>query len=67
MVNKFRESTTFKLVLITWVIITIAFIKSYIDPLIPVISITEYATATGIDLAIWLGREWRAAHYPKDS
>lgn len=61
MVNKWRESSTFKLVVISWVIVTWAFIDSrYGDSHI---AILDYAQATSLLFGIWLGREWRAAHY----
>jgi len=65
MIDKLRESSTFKLVVISWVIATVAFAYSqYIgkDP----IPILDYAKSVGLILTVWLGREWRAAHYPKD-
>ena len=59
MVNKFRESSTFKLVFVSYCVVNYKFLTT------SGISLTEYATATAAILAIWLGREWKTAHYDK--
>lgn len=61
MIDKFRESSTFKIVLILLLAEIIAFIYSYSTA--SPISIVDFAQATGITVALWLGREWRAAAY----
>lgn len=58
MVNKFRESSTFKLVLFSYVVMNYQWLSGAVDA-----SLTDYATATAAILMIWLGREWKETHY----
>lgn len=58
MLNKWRESTTFKLVLLHLGFIDFMWLSGKTEA-----SLTEFSTAIATVLAIWLGREWRAAHY----
>ena len=64
--DAWRESTTFKLVFTSWLLVTTRFMVGGISLdwiAIPVMSATEYSTAVAAILIIWLGREWRSAHY----
>jgi hypothetical protein len=63
-----NDSTTYKPVFISWLGCTAVFASSHIslefiagDP----VSLTEYATATGLIWAIWLGRETKEAFREK--
>lgn len=58
MINKFRESSTFKLVLISLAVINYQWLFGGVEA-----TLTEYAAATGTILAVWLGREWKETHY----
>ena len=63
MKTKFRESSTFVLVVSLLVIEHILLIKGIFET--P--SIVDYGIANASLMAIWLGREWRASHYsPKE-
>ncbi|MCK5336005.1 MAG: hypothetical protein KAQ67_07575 [Gammaproteobacteria bacterium] len=64
MTNKWRESTTFKFVLIAWALVSIVFIYSQFGD--APINIREYAETVGLILTPWLAREWRANHYDKN-
>lgn len=57
LIAKTRESTTLQLLLIPFGLVCWKYFNSEIQ------SATEFATAVGTLLAIWLGREWRSAHY----
>ena len=63
-----RESTTLKLVLSAWVPVLLRYIFSGLDfgygP-IPVLETSVFAGSFAAITAVWLGREWRAAHYAK--
>jgi hypothetical protein len=58
MPSKFRESSTYKLVLVSLAVVNWQWLSGAVTA-----SLTDYATATAAILAIWLGREWRQAHY----
>ena len=58
MINKFRESSTFKIVIVSLLILNYQWLWGGIEA-----TLTEYATATGLILAVWLGREWKEKHY----
>jgi len=60
MITKLRESSTLVLVVTSLVIMNYKYFTMTVTP-----TLTEYATATTTILAIWVGREWRAAHYTK--
>ncbi len=60
MKNKFMESSTFKLVLASLLVMNYMWVFGGVKA-----TLTEYGTATALILGIWLGREWRSAHYPK--
>jgi len=61
MIEAARESTTLKIVIILLIAEIGGFLWSYKtgNP----ISITDFAQATGVTVALWLGREWRKAAY----
>ena len=59
--GKFAESSTFKLVLASLLILNYQWLFGGVEA-----SLTEYGAATAAILSIWLGREWRSSHYPKD-
>ena len=59
--GKFAESSTFKLVIASLLVLNYQWVFGGVKA-----TLTEYGTATAAILAIWLGREWRASHYPKD-
>jgi len=66
----FRESTTLKLILPAWAILIIKFGLSGVDFKFGELAITfvpmgavAFGTALAAILSIWLGREWRKAHY----
>jgi len=61
-IKKIRESSTFVLVSISWMILSYQWLFGDIEA-----SLTEYATACATVFAIWLGREWRSDHYKKKS
>ena len=68
MTNAWRESTTFKLVLMSWLSVFVKYVLAEINlpynlGTVPAMSAGEFAAATAAILAVWLGREWRAAHY----
>ena len=56
--GKFAESSTFKLVLGSLLILNYQWLFGGVDA-----TLTEYGAATASILAIWLGREWRSSHY----
>ena len=56
--NKFKESSTFKLVLASWSVVNYMWISGRVEA-----TLTEYGTATALILGIWLGREWKETHY----
>ena len=58
MISKFKESTTFTLVVISLAILNYQWLSGNVEA-----TLTEYGTATAAILAIWLGREWRKVHY----
>ena len=59
LLSKTRESTTMQLLLIPLALINYKYISS------DSVSVTEYVQAYAVLLAIWLGREWKSAAYPK--
>ena len=59
-IAKFRESSTFVLVVASLAVLNYKWLTST-EPA----SLLEYAQASGVLMAIWLGREWRTAHYGK--
>ena len=64
--SAFRESTTFKLVIVAFIPVFLRYLFGGIDtPVgsIPVTSATEFATAFAAITAVWLAREWRVTHY----
>ena len=58
MIGKFRESSTFKLVLFSYAALNYQWLSGAVEA-----SLTDYATATAAILMIWLGREWKETHY----
>lgn len=69
MTNKFRESSTFKIVLLTWMGLNVAMVRGlYVAEGATEIGdlMVSYAASCGVALAIWLGREWRVTHYKKE-
>ena len=58
MVGKFRESSTFKLVVLSYLVINYQWLFGGVTA-----TLTEYATAVAAILAVWLGREWKETHY----
>jgi hypothetical protein len=66
----FRESTTLKLVVPAWAILLLKFMFAGVDFKYGEFAIefapmgaVAFGTALAAILAIWLGREWRKAHY----
>lgn len=59
MKSALRESTTFKMILIPYFAVTYKFFT------VETITVMEYAGAVAAILLIWLGREWKEAHYDK--
>ena len=57
-IAKTRESTTMQLLLVPLAAITWKYIMGD-----STMGVGEYAQAYGVLMAIWLGREWRSAHY----
>ena len=58
MITKFRESSTFKLVLASLLVMNYMWMFGGVEA-----TLTEYGTATTLILSIWLGREWKEKHY----
>lgn len=58
MKTSIRESTTIKFVLVSWLLMNYMWLSGHVKG-----TLTEYATACGLILAVWLGREWRVSHY----
>ena len=66
MTKAFRESTTLKMVLPAWLILLFKFLSGGLDfgfGSFPVLTAVEFASAFAAVMAVWLGREWRKAHY----
>ena len=68
MSNAWRESTTFKLVFTSWLAVFAKFVLADVNlpynlGTVSSMSAGEFAAATAAILTVWLGREWRAAHY----
>jgi hypothetical protein len=64
----FRESTTLKLVIPCWLAVLFKFIAAGYDfgfGVTPSMGAVEFSAAVAAILAVWLGREWRVAHYAK--
>ena len=64
--SAFRESTTFKLVFSSWLVVFAKFLGASMSTpwgSIPPMSVGEFSTAVAALLVVWVGREWRAAHY----
>lgn len=65
-----RESTTLTFVSISWLAVLIKYLIAGINlPLIglqPAMTASDFATATGLILAIWLGREWTEKRKPQE-
>lgn len=57
LIAKTRESTTMQLLLIPLGLVCWKYFDGSIE------SATEFAQAFGMLMAVWLGREWRSAHY----
>ncbi len=57
LLRKSRESTTLQILAIPLGLVCWKYAIGDIT------SATEFASAIGVLLAIWLGREWRSAHY----
>jgi len=59
MKTKFRESSTFVLVVSLMVVEHILIFKGvFVSP-----DLVDYGIANTALMSIWLGREWRASHY----
>jgi len=58
MIKATIESTTLKLVLASLATMNYQWLSGSVEA-----SLTEYGTATGIILAIWLGRETKQAYF----
>ena len=58
MINKFKESSTFKIVITSLIIMNYMWLSGRVDA-----TLVEYGTATAFILGIWLGREWKEKHY----
>ncbi len=56
--GKFAESSTYKLVLASLLVLNYQWVFGGVDA-----TLTEYGAATAAILGIWLGREWRDTHY----
>lgn len=62
----FRESTTFKICFTSWLAVFVKYLGAGLITswgTVPAMSATEFAASTAAILAIWVAREWRAAHY----
>lgn len=57
-----RESRTFVIVSLSWIAVWLKFICAGLTlPVfgaVPPMSATEFGTAVGLILAVWIGREW---------
>lgn len=60
LIKKTRESTTMQLLLVPLCLVCWKYFTDDIE------SATEFAQAFGMLMAVWLGREWRSAHYQKN-
>ena len=58
MIKAIMESTTLKMVVGSLLVLNYQWLSGGIEG-----TLIEYATASSTLLAIWVGREWRAAHY----
>jgi hypothetical protein len=58
MIAKFKESSTFKLVVASWAILNYQWLFGGVA-----MTAIEYGAATAAILGIWLGREWKEKHY----
>lgn len=68
LIKKTRESSTMAIVLPAAVLVMFKFAVAGTNLLgmdFPEMSATEFGIAFAAVLAIWLGREWRSAHYAK--
>ena len=61
MLKAARESTTLKLVIAALVVMNYQWVFGGVAA-----TLTEYGIATGIILAIWLGREAKQAYFKED-
>ena len=57
LIGKTRESTTLQLLIVPLGLVCWKYFTDDIQ------SATEFASAIGVLMAVWLGREWRSAHY----
>lgn len=58
MIKAIIGSTTLKLVVCALAVLNYQWLFGGVDA-----TLTEYATATSVLLAIWVSREWKEAHY----
>ena len=66
LIKKTRESSTMSIVLPAAALVMIKFALADLDVAglnFPEMSATEFGIAFAAILAVWLGREWRSAHY----
>ena len=61
MISKFRESSTFQLVVASLLVLNYMWVFGGVEA-----SLTEYGTATALILGIWLGRETKEAYFKGD-
>ncbi|MCP5005366.1 MAG: hypothetical protein GY941_15735 [Planctomycetes bacterium] len=57
LLRKTRESTTLQILVVPLSLLCWKYATNDIT------SATEFANAFGVLMAVWLGREWRSAHY----
>ena len=60
LIGKTRESSTLQLLLAPYGLVCWKYFNS------TSMSATEFATAIGVLLAIWLGREWKSSHFKEN-
>ena len=56
-IAKTRESTTLQLLLVPLIAVTYKYLGT------DLVTTSQYAQAFALLMAVWLGREWRSAHY----
>lgn len=61
------ESRTLFFVFVSWLVLVVKYLLAGLTlPVVgtvPAMSATEFGSAVTLVLAIWLGREWKEAHY----
>lgn len=65
-----QQSRTLFMVGVSWALVSLKYLFAGatlpVFGTVPPMTAAEYGTATALILAIWLGREWKEAHFNKE-